>query len=307
MTVANAGPSSATGVTVTDTLPAGVTFDSATPSQGTCSESSGTVTCALGTIANGQGASVEIKVRKSTAGTITNQAEVTSDVDDPDSANNSASAQTTVVTPVGYARPQGATPLSASLVPAYAECTAPNRMHGPPLDSASCNPPAQRSSFLTIGTNDANAKAVNMTGVMRFTTIVGNPSTSADEADVAITFRATDIRNRTALTDYTGELQGRVLLRVTDRLNGATGTEAATVTEVSYTVTVPCVPTGGTADVGATCSLNTTADAITPGTVTETKRTIWQMQDVVVLDGGPDGDAETADNTVFLRQGIFVP
>ena len=72
-------------------------------------------------------------------------------------------------------------------------------------------------------------------------------------------------------------------------------------------MTVPCVSTGGTADVGATCSLNTTADAITPGTVTETKRTIWQMQDVVVLDGGPDGDAETADNTVFLRQGIFVP
>ena len=49
-------------------LPARVTFDSATPSQGTCSESSGTVTCALGTIANGQGASVGIKVRKSTAG-----------------------------------------------------------------------------------------------------------------------------------------------------------------------------------------------------------------------------------------------
>ena len=40
-------------MTVTDTLPAGVTFDSATPSQGTCSESSGTVTCALGTLADG--------------------------------------------------------------------------------------------------------------------------------------------------------------------------------------------------------------------------------------------------------------
>ena len=44
---------------VTDTLPAGVTFDSATPSQGTCSQSSGTVTCALGTIANGQNATVD--------------------------------------------------------------------------------------------------------------------------------------------------------------------------------------------------------------------------------------------------------
>ena len=42
------GPLSATGVQLTDTLPAGVTYDSATPSQGTCSQSSGTVSCAVG-------------------------------------------------------------------------------------------------------------------------------------------------------------------------------------------------------------------------------------------------------------------
>ena len=53
---------------LTDTLPAGVTFDSATPSQGSCSEASGTVTCALGTIADGQSASVEIKVTPQSAG-----------------------------------------------------------------------------------------------------------------------------------------------------------------------------------------------------------------------------------------------
>jgi hypothetical protein len=26
-----------------------------------------------------------------------------------------------------------------------------------------------------------------------------------------------------------------------------------------------------------------------------------------VYDGGPDGDTATADNTVFARQGLFVP
>jgi uncharacterized repeat protein (TIGR01451 family) len=308
LTAHNAGPQDATAVALSDTLPAGVTYESATPSQGTCSQSAGTVNCTLGTIADEADVTVQIKVRRSSAGTITNQASLQSSVGDPSAANNSATAGTTVrATPVGYPRPIGATPVSASLVPAYAECTASNRRHGPPLDSVSCNPPQQQSSFLTVGTVDANARAPEMTGLIRFTAIVGNPSTPADEADVRITFQATDIRNRTGLTDYTGELQGRVLLRITDRRNGATVTDTATVTDASYTFTAPCTATGGTTNVGATCSLNTTADAITPGTVTEAKRTIWQMQDVAVLDGGADGDADTADNAVFLRPGIFIP
>jgi hypothetical protein len=62
------------------------------------------------------------------------------------------------------------------------------------------------------------------------------------------------------------------------------------------------------ANIGSTCSLTTTADALTGGTIIETRRTIWQLGDVQVLDGGPDGDADTAgDNTVFLREGVFVP
>ena len=81
---------------LTDTLPAGVTFNSATPSQGSCSQSSGTVTCSLGTLANAASASVSIKVTPQSAGTITNQANVTSLTGDPNTANNGATAQTTV-------------------------------------------------------------------------------------------------------------------------------------------------------------------------------------------------------------------
>ena len=43
--------------------------------------------------------------------------------------------------PDAYVRPRTAPTTRTSLVPAYQECTAPDRVHGPPLDSSSCNPP----------------------------------------------------------------------------------------------------------------------------------------------------------------------
>ena len=115
------------------------------------------------------------------------------------------------------------------------------------------------------------------------------------------------MRTTAGLNDYTGELEGRVSLRITDRLNGPGQNEGATVTDTPFSFAVPCTATSGTGNVGATCALNTTADAVVPGLVVETKRTIWQMGDVELRDGGPDGVASTQDNTLFARQGIFVP
>ena len=56
---------------MTDILPASLVFDSATSPQGTCSQTSGTVTCQLGTLANGANATAQIKVRPQTTGHIT--------------------------------------------------------------------------------------------------------------------------------------------------------------------------------------------------------------------------------------------
>lgn len=211
-----------------------------------------------------------------------------------------------VTNPGGYPRPKGATPLRVALVPAYAECTAPNRTHGPGLAFPSCNPPAQGSPNLTVGSPDANGKAASSAGSVKLEAIPGMGSTSADEADVRFTISVTDVRRRADLTDYTGQLQLDTSLRVTDRLNGTAPVDTGTVADMPFPVTVPC---NATADVntGAICAVTTTADSVVPGAVREVKRTMWQLGRVALLDGGPDALAATPDNSVFATQGVFVP
>jgi uncharacterized repeat protein (TIGR01451 family) len=102
VTVNNAGPDMAQNVVVMDTLPSGVTFVSATPDQGSCSEGGGVITCNLGNIANGASANVVIVVTvdAGTSGTITNSVSVVSGTADPNSSNNTVTETTTVNVPV---------------------------------------------------------------------------------------------------------------------------------------------------------------------------------------------------------------
>ncbi len=93
--ITNIGPSTATNVTVTDILPGSVTFQSATPSQGSCSGTT-TVTCNLGAILASGTASVEILVVTGGPGTVNNSASVAAAESDPVPANNTASASTQV-------------------------------------------------------------------------------------------------------------------------------------------------------------------------------------------------------------------
>ncbi len=91
--VDNAGPETATGVQVVDTLPGGVMFDSASAG---CNESGGVVTCALSNIDSGGSDMVEIVVTAETAGEITNSATVSASEPDPQPQDNSDSETTTV-------------------------------------------------------------------------------------------------------------------------------------------------------------------------------------------------------------------
>jgi uncharacterized repeat protein (TIGR01451 family) len=97
LAVTNNGPASATNVTVTDALPATLTYLSATPTgTGACSEADGSVTCLLGTMANGGSATVTVLTIAGAPGVITNTASVNADQTDPIPLNNSSSQTETI-------------------------------------------------------------------------------------------------------------------------------------------------------------------------------------------------------------------
>jgi uncharacterized repeat protein (TIGR01451 family) len=96
VTVTNNGLDGATGVVMTDTLPNGVAFVSATPTQGSCSQSAGVVTCDLGSIANAASGTITIVMTAMATGTITNSASTAGNETDPNMTNNTATAGTTV-------------------------------------------------------------------------------------------------------------------------------------------------------------------------------------------------------------------
>ena len=103
MVVTNNGPSTATGVTITDPMPAGNTFVSATSSQGTCTGGA-ILNCTIGTMTAGQSVTITLVTTPSTAGTQTNTVNVSGSRPETNTGNNSATA-TVEVTPQTFPPP----------------------------------------------------------------------------------------------------------------------------------------------------------------------------------------------------------
>jgi len=147
LTVTNNGPGVATGVTLIDPLPPNVTFVSATPTAGTCGGTA-TVTCNLGSLANGAGATVALVVQAA-GGTVTNVASVTGNEAESAPSNNRASADTVINGPPA--------PIISSLDP-------PKKVAGEPAFTLTIN-----------GSNFSHDNsAVNWNGVSRPTTYVSS-------------------------------------------------------------------------------------------------------------------------------------
>jgi glucose/arabinose dehydrogenase/PKD repeat protein len=208
-----------------------------------------------------------------------------------------------------YPRPVSAHLVTVHLVPAFRSCSAANASHAAPLALSSCSPPVQSSGYLTVGTPDVNGKEANSTGSVQLEVTGESPidPTNGDQADVRIAAQVTDVRKKSDLSDYAGELQVNSAIRITDRYNGALQDEPGTTSDIPFGFPMSCSVTAE-AGIGSTCRASTTADALSAGTVKEGKRGVWMLGPIEVYDGGADGVASTAgDNTLFLRQGLFMP
>jgi uncharacterized repeat protein (TIGR01451 family) len=131
------GGNDATGVVVTDNLPSGVDFVSATG--GICQRSGRKVTCNLGQVNAGTTATVTIVVKTKQQGSLSNTASVASSTADASLANNSATATTTV------AKKPGKQPKALS-------CGAPT-MSGTPGNDVITGT-SRKDAIATFGGND---------------------------------------------------------------------------------------------------------------------------------------------------------
>ena len=96
ITVTNKSTEDATGVTVTDVLPGGVTYVSAAPDAGSCSFLNGTVTCNLGTLAAGASVGITLQVTADTVQRVSNTATVSLNELDTNLADNTATDNTSI-------------------------------------------------------------------------------------------------------------------------------------------------------------------------------------------------------------------
>jgi hypothetical protein len=222
----------------------------------------------------------------------------------------------------GYPRPKGATPFTIPLVPAYVECTNPNRTHGPGLVHPSCNPPAPASPMLTVGSLDANGFASSSASRVKFRVMVGAAG-PPDDSNVELTITVNDVRCRVTNaacpggfgSDFTGNVLVKTSVRLTDRLNGSPAVESATVQDFALQVPVTCVETA-TTSAGGDCRLTTTMNSLFPGAVLDGKRAIHEVRAVEALDPGPNGTGYGSgcpstcgdgDESLFMHMGVFVP
>jgi dipeptidyl aminopeptidase/acylaminoacyl peptidase len=200
----------------------------------------------------------------------------------------------------GYPHSRGATPMRIPLVPAFNQCTDPNRQHGEPLAFGACAPAAAASTHLTLG--DGHHTPAKSIGSVVLRVVSGEPG-PPDTSDVLIDFSLTNVTRAADRSDYDGSLW----IELPHRLTDVQGVTAGTSIDVPFEFPVQCSPTSD-ATIGGACATATSADAVMPGSVPEGGRSTWALGQVNVYSEGPDEDMDTVyDNEVIATQGTYVP
>jgi glucose/arabinose dehydrogenase len=211
-----------------------------------------------------------------------------------------------------YDSPASAVRIGVPLVPAFrqtissSQCSARgglNGTHGPPLSLPSCNPPQYKpGTSARVGSRSIGTATV--------TAVPGDPATSANEADIALSVAVSDVRSIAGGGDYQASSGGADVklvasLRLSDDANGPLGTRDATTANFQLPLTANCVPTSDTS-LGSSCNATSGANAIAPGSVVEGRESVLQVFRVHVDDSGTDGTLGTADDGTFAQEGVFV-
>jgi uncharacterized repeat protein (TIGR01451 family) len=97
--VTNNGPDADTGVVVSDPIPAGNTFVSATPTKGTCTGTAVILTCSIGPMAAKESVTISLITTPTAAGPQTNTVTVGGDRPETNTGNNKATATVQVTAP----------------------------------------------------------------------------------------------------------------------------------------------------------------------------------------------------------------
>lgn len=225
LTVTNNGPDPATSVVVSDALPTAV-FVSATPSVGTCSGTS-TVTCSLGTLANGASETIVIIIRPLNGpGTRNNTATVSSQIGDPVSANNSSTIPVTITAGVDIQQTVVASPSTVlqgapmtfvittrnggpaqatgvtmtDTLPANIRILSITASQGSCPTAPALNTPLAAASTLACNIGTLNANTQQTVTVIAEPTAVGSGTNSASATSAGAEF---DLSNNSASAAYT--------------------------------------------------------------------------------------------------------
>ncbi len=206
ITVTNDGPSTATNVVMTDTLPTGVTFTSATSSQGTVANNAGVVTGTLGTLAPNASATITliVGVNAATRGTITNNASVQATEPEVTTTNNSASQETVINANVDLAitKVDSVDPVTAGGALSYTIVVTNNG----PSSATNVVVTDTLPSTLTFGTGTTTVGTVTNSG----NAVTANIGTLASGATATVTL------NTTVLSTATGTITNIATVTATE-------------------------------------------------------------------------------------------